>query len=185
MTMVRLGLGGVLLLSACSREPAAPRTQGSASTSSTVASMREAPAPSTSTARPNVDELCRPSNPSMVKFWRRLTAKELDELVKGHVAGEAQPEAGCALSAFMSGVNVFSYKASEPMLRAMESAWKGGDTGKPPAPFAGELREVMPRVGAPTPVLEEKFEDGQGNFMTRKLYRTSDGRFVLVLDYAG
>ena len=51
--------------------------------------------------------------------------------------------------------------------------------------FSPELREVMPEVGQPQPLLEEKFEDGEGNFMTRKLYRTTDGRFVLVLDYAG
>ena len=32
---------------------------------------------------------------------------------------------------------------------------------------------------------EEDFEDGEGNFFTRRVYRASDGSYFLVLDYAG
>lgn len=183
----------VLTSLACSRESApevqplgsAPAEAAASVPTSSAAAAGVAPSSNPPDRASPTSPRCHPSNPSMARFWSELDKQDLKELVEGHVAGAARGEAGCVLAAFMSGVNVLSFTAPSPKLKPMDPKWKGGDTGKPPAAFSPELREVMPEVGQPQPLLEEKFEDGEGNFMTRKLYRTTDGRFVLVLDYAG
>ncbi|MCA9648194.1 MAG: hypothetical protein KC492_46190 [Myxococcales bacterium] len=179
------------LLMACSKEPAHP----DAPAGSVIAATSSMPAPSVSAAASasgggaasgDAAGNCHPTDPKLAKFWKPLTATELNDLLKGHVDGAARPRAGCALGAFMSTTNILSFEASAPpKLLPLEARWKGGDKGKKAPPLVPNLAGVLPKLDSATPLVEEDFEDGEGNFFTRRVYRASDGSYFLVLDYAG
>lgn len=183
-----------LALFACSREPApqqaavaaasAPAPSASAAPSSSGATQR---ADSASSAEPPLATgHCNPTDPKLAKFWKELSRDDVDDLLKQHIAGATKSRAGCSLGAFMSTSNVVSFEAAKPpKLLAMEARWKGGDKGKKPPPLVPNWAGVLPQMDTATPLLEEEFEDGEGNFFTRRLYRAADGSYFLLLDYAG
>ncbi|MEZ4370338.1 MAG: hypothetical protein R3B07_05905 [Polyangiaceae bacterium] len=183
-----------LALFACSREPAAQQAAAAAASApapsaSAVASSGSVtqPVDSAGSAEPPIASgLCHPTDPKLAKFWKELSKEDVDDLLEQHIAGATKSRAGCSLGAFMSTSNIVSFEAAKPpKLLPMQVRWKGGDQGKKPPPLVPNLAGVLPQMDTATPLLEEEFQDGEGNFFTRRLYRATDGSYFLLLDYAG